>query len=321
MKTLVMLICAGLLAANSSVANDNAPVTKQTTKYSVTDTIIVPVAIRTTFNSKYPTATRVIWYKYTPDPIRPEPTAWNYYMDPDDYYVTFVMDDADYVAWYDNGQWIRSSQTLMVTELPIAVQNAIKSQYPGFVITDIDFETDNKQSVYEVDLESGAQRWKVHYNAAGAVVKKKPRNSTTAQPVEAMATDFESRYPNATEVVWYRYAPEDRVDVFPTDWDYTMDATDYEVRFRSDGVDYVAYYDNGAWIRSETTVFDPLRLPASVNTAISKSYPGYKITDVDREETATQILYEVELENATEKCKIHYTVDGNMAKKKCRKGS
>jgi len=80
----------------------------------------------------------------------------------------------------------------------------------------------------------------------------------------------------------------------------------------------VCDYDNGVWVRGETTVFDPKKLPATINDAISKQYAGYIIKDVDREESKSQVLYEVELVKGNEKCKIHYTADGSIAKKKCR---
>jgi hypothetical protein len=97
-----------------------------------------------------------------------------------------------------------------------------------------------------------------------------------------------------------------------------MDANDFEVRFAQDGINQIAWYDNGKWVRSETTTLDPVRLPTVVNDAIARNFAGYSIKDIEREETATQVIYEISLEKGDEKCKIHYTVDGNVAKKKCR---
>jgi len=85
-----------------------------------------------------------------------------------------------------------------------------------------------------------------------------------------------------------------------------------------DGTNYVAYYDNGSWIRSATMDFDVSKLPSSVKNAINMQYAGYTISDVDREDNKGQVLYEVELVKGNQKCKIHYTADGNVSKKKCR---
>lgn len=325
MKTIFSLFIA-FIAVNSLWAQEVPRQTKDivlpVASYvqSDPDTIIVPASIRTSFTTKYPKATSVVWYRYDPGPMKIGTDVWYHSLDANDYYVVFTMDDGDYIAWYDNGSWIRTSKTIDDTELPVAIQRAINSQYPGFTITDVDHEFDDKQEVYEVDLENGATKWTVHYSPTGSVIKKKERNLARIDAEQEMVTDFETRFPNASDVVWYRFSPPERVELLPTDWNYMLDANDYEVRFKWDGTDYIAWYDNGKWIRSETTVFDPLRLPATINDAIAKNYAGYKITDVDREETANRILYEVELENANEKCKIHYTADGAITKKKCTNG-
>jgi hypothetical protein len=43
--------------------------------------VIVPVAIQTSFDTKYPKATKVVWYQYVPDKTMPQIpllgiTAW-----------------------------------------------------------------------------------------------------------------------------------------------------------------------------------------------------------------------------------------------------
>jgi uncharacterized membrane protein YkoI len=202
--------------------------------------------------------------------------------------------------------------------LPTPVRQAISREYPGFIITDVDIEHDKNQKLYEVKLDKGNTRWNVHYSPSGSVVKKKMKSLSKIDGEAAMVTDFESRYPNASAVTWYRYAPDDRIDLVPSDWDFALDENDYEVRYTMDGSDYVAYYDNGRWIRSETMLFDRTKLPASVTNAINTQYAGYTIQDVDREDEDNQVVYEVELVKGNEKCKIHYSTDGNIVKKKCK---
>ncbi len=275
------------------------------------------VSLRTSFSTKYPNATNVKWYRYTPSPVV-EPGYWYSTLDGDDYYVSFNWNDDDYIAWYDNDNWVYSTRRIDNTELPVPVAQAVSSQYPGFIITDVDLENDSKQTLYEVKLQKGNERWNVHYTPMGTVFKKKQRDLVRTDVQTVMVTDFESRYPSASSVVWYRYDPYDRVEVLPTDWNYTMDASDYEVVFTSDGNQYVAYYDNGGWIYSETYTFDRSKLPAAVNNAISAQYAGYTIKDVSREDSKNRIVYEVELTKGNDKCKIHYGADGSVVKKKCR---
>ena len=325
MKTFSILFFVALIAGSNLFKIPDANVAskdliKPVVSCSTADTVIVPVAIRTSFDTKYPKATKVMWYQYTPDKTLPaDPEAWYYGMDDKDYYVTFYWDDADYIAWYDNGNWIRSSQNIDNIDLPADVMRAINTQYPGFRIADVDLEHDNKQTLYEVKLVKGDTKWNVHYTPTGTVARKKERHLTKYDPQAEMTTDFTTRFPNSSEVVWYRYTPEDRLDIYPTDWDYNMDATDYEVRFKMDGSDYSAWYDNGKWVRTESMMMsNNSKLPANINDLLRTQYNGYTIKDVETEQNSTRTVYEIELAKGNEKCKVFYTSEGAIIKKKCR---
>jgi uncharacterized membrane protein YkoI len=326
MKTFSIIFLAIIIAGSNLFKTSDANIaakdsSKSSVSCSTADTVIVPDAIQTSFTTKYPKATKVVWYQYTPDKNMPaDPTAWYYGLDDKDYYVTFYWDDADYIAWYDNGNWIRSSQRIDNIDLPADVQRAINTQYPGFRIADVDLEHDNKQTLYEVKLVKGDTKWNVHYTPTGAVARKKERHLTKYDPQAEMTTDFTTRFPNSTEVVWYRYDPEARVDLYPTDWDYNMDATDYEVRFKRDGTEYSAWYDNGKWVRTESMAMNTnsTKLPANINDLLNTQYNGYMIKDVETEQSPTRTVYEIELAKGNEKCKVFYTSEGAIIKKKCR---
>ena len=327
MKTLSILLITAFIAASSFLtpSNENS-VTNDVSKSpeiscSTVDTVIVPVTIRTSFDTKYPKATKVMWYQYVPDKTQPsDVTSWYSVLDEKDYYVTFNWNDADYIAWYDNGNWIRSSQTIDNIDLPANVMRAVNTQYPGYRITDVDMEHDNKQELYEVKLTKGDSKWNVHYTADGTVARKKERHMTKTDPQTTMTSDFTTRYPNASEVVWYTYTPDDRIEVLPTDWDYAMDASDYEVRFRMNGSDYQAWYNDGKWVRSEVamTTTTNASLPANINDLLKTQYSGYTIKNVETEQNPTRTVYEIELAKGNEKCKVFYTSEGAIIKKKCR---
>src|SRR4030095_103441 len=326
MKTFSIIFFAIIIAGSNLFKTSDAKVASRdlinsSVSCSTADTVIVPVEIRTSFDTKYPKATKVMWYQYTPDKTQPaDPTVWYYGMDYKDYYVTFYWDDADYIALYDNGNWIRSSQNIENIDLPADVMRAINTQYPGFRIADVDLEHDNKQTLYEVKLVKGDTKWNVHYTPTGSVARKKERHLTKYDPQAEMTTDFTTRFPNSTEVVWYRYTPEDRADLYPTDWDYNMDATDYEVKFKMNGTDYQAYYDDGKWVRTESMVINTTNttLPANINDLLKNQYNGYTIKNIETEQNSTRTVYEIELAKGNEKCKVFYTAEGAIIKKKCR---
>lgn len=326
MKTFSILLLAALFAGSNVFSTNEDLSSKDLTKsYVITcataDTVIVPATIRTSFDTKYPKASKVMWYQYAPDKTMPaDPTAWYYGLDDKDYYVTFNWQDADYIAWYDNGNWIRSSQRIDDIDLPADIMRAINTQYPGYTIADVDMERDSKQELYEVKLVKGDSKWNVHYNANGSVARKKERHLVKYDPQAEMTTDFTTRFPNSSEVVWYRYDPDGRVEVYPTDWNFNMDASDYEVRFKMDGTDYSAYYDNGKWVRTESMTMNTntTKLPANINDLLKTQYSGYTIKDVETEQNANRTIYEIELAKGNEKCKVHYTSEGAIIKKKCR---
>jgi hypothetical protein len=177
-----------------------------------------------------------------------DPDAWYATMDNNDYYVTFYWDDADYIAWYDNGQWVRASKKIDNIDIPADVMRAINTDYPGYRITDVDMEYDSKQSLYEVKMVKGDSKWNVHYTPTGTVFKKKERRLNKTDVQNELVSDFNTRFPNASAVAWFHYTPDERVEVLPTDWDYVMDASDYEVRFLLDGSNYSAWYNDGKWV-------------------------------------------------------------------------
>jgi len=326
MKTFSILLITALLAGSNLFKSPDENVSSKdliksaVISCSTTDTVIVPVTIRTSFDTKYPKATRVVWYQYMPDKTQTaDPTVWYYSLDDKDYYVTFNWEDADYIAWYDNGAWIRSSQNIDNIDLPADVMRSVNTQYPGFRIVDVDLERDNKQDLYEVKLVKGDTKWNVHYLANGSVARKKERHLNKYDPQAEMTADFTTRFPNSSEVVWYRYTPNDRIDMLPTDWDYNMDATDYEVKFKMDGTDYQAYYNDGKWVRSEAVLMgNTSKLPANINDMLKAQYAGYTVKDVETEQNSSRTVYEIELAKGNEKCKVFYTSEGAIIKKKCR---
>ena len=326
MKTLSILLITAFIAASSFLTPTDNNFSKDLTKGTViscstVDTVIVPVTIRTSFDTKYPKASKVVWYNYTPDKTMPaDPETWYYGLDDKDYYVTFNWNDADYIAWYDNGNWIRSSQNIDNIDLPANVMRSINTQYPGYRVTDVDLEHDNKQELYEVKLSKGDSKWNVHYTADGGVARKKERHMNKSNPQADMTSDFSTRYPNASEVVWYTYTPDESVDVLPSDWNYGMDANDYEVRYKMDGTDYTAWYNNGKWVRSESMTMTAAnaKLPSNINDLLKTQYSGYTVKDVETEQSSTRTVYEIELAKGNEKCKVFYTSEGAIIKKKCR---
>jgi hypothetical protein len=144
--------------------------------------------------------------------------------------------------------------------------------------------------------------------------------SSTAVVVPATTqTEFQLRYPTATNIEWARYN-----DVaVPIDWDLTdwvvLDDNDYVVRYTMDNNNYYSWYDSdGNWIGSSYMLTDYTRLPAPVSSLISSQYGGYTISSVNHETWKDRMAYEVELKNATTKMKLLVDANGNILKQKTK---
>lgn len=182
-----MLVAASvaLLAACNNAGSDKETKDTTTTSYDNTDntgnrtytTVEVPTTTKTTFETKYPNAANVSWYRYDPDNTPTIEWDWSGWpmLDTSDYAARFNWDGRDYWAWYDeDGNWVGTVTTITDhASLPTKVSTAITSQYAGYTVTNIAMENDKNRNAYEITLEKGSDRMKVLVDENGNVMKKK----------------------------------------------------------------------------------------------------------------------------------------------------
>ena len=181
MKSNLMMLIAGLsigaLACNDASTGSDAAKDTTTTVTTTDNTKVVevPATTKTSFETKYPNATNVKWSRYEPtDKTTMDPSDWNYNLDENDYYVTFNWDNADYYAYYDDGNWVRATTVIKDhSKLPASVNATLRKEFPDFTIVEVDKEHDKDRTVYEVDLEKGSDKMKVTLDENGTIVKKK----------------------------------------------------------------------------------------------------------------------------------------------------
>lgn len=142
-------------------------------------------------------------------------------------------------------------------------------------------------------------------------------NPVTTTPVNVpdnVRTDFQTRYPTATEVTWSPYKPYDRIN-----WDWTgwpvMDTTYYSVRYTIDNRPYWSWWDrNMNWIGSVGILEDSTKLPEPVKNTIAKNYSGYRITSIDEENDKDRTAYEIKLEKGDARAKLLIDKNGTILK-------
>jgi hypothetical protein len=176
----IMAVLASCGEAGSSKENNPDSTNSSTTITTDTKTtrhVEVPVATRTSFEAKYPQASNVTWNYHEPTVIVPIEWEWTNWpvIDSNDYVANFEVNNDDYWVWYDDsGDWVGTvAEVNDYSALPAAVNNTIKSQFPGYTIVSVDKENDKNRTAYEIQMENGADKMKALIAENGKLMKKK----------------------------------------------------------------------------------------------------------------------------------------------------
>lgn len=130
---------------------------------------------------------------------------------------------------------------------------------------------------------------------------------------ETVQTSFKTKSEKAEKITWKRYKAsdsEDDIRLVPNN-DY------YYVMYYDNGADYTTWYDTtGMMVKTSMRVSGPKELPDAVNMVINKEYPGYTITEIDKENDKDIDVYEIDLNKGESKSKIKITPAGEIVKRK-----
>jgi Putative beta-lactamase-inhibitor-like, PepSY-like len=117
----------------------------------------VPAAVTKAFNDKYPNATNVKWGKESAK----------------EYESEFKLNGTNVSANFgSDGSWLETETTLKVSDLPAAVSDAIKKNYPGAVITNAEkLEEPGNKLLYETVIKVNGKKKTLELNADGTTAK------------------------------------------------------------------------------------------------------------------------------------------------------
>lgn len=120
--------------------------------------------------------------------------------------------------------------------------------------------------------------------------------SLAGTPPAAVQKAFEQKFPKATKVSWGK-----------------ENEKEWEAEFTNNGGKLSANFRNdGAWLETEKEI-NVSELPKAVNDAIQKKYPGWKITEADRTETAKNgLIYEADIKSGIHKKEVAFKEDGTV---------
>lgn len=213
------------------------------------------------------------------------------------YEAEFTAENTDYNVWIENvGTW-QATRTVtkygkQTGKVPQVVLDYVATNYPGWIIEDIDYVRTPREKYYEIELEkNGEPDVTLFMKTDGTLIKEfveKTRNTGNNNHnvhqnniPEAVQNTFYSRYPKAIHVKWER------------------EGNMYEVDFIMESEQYEAYIQaNGTWVRTEKRInLRTTTLPQPIKDYLAANYAGWSIDDADLVTTPTDEYYEIEIES------------------------
>lgn len=135
------------------------------------------------------------------------------------------------------------------------------------------------------------------FSGAIAACAQAPKVQTDKKPIvtpAAVKKTFEQKFPNATKVKWGKENAKE--------WeaDFTLEGKKLSANFTQDG----------AWVETEQKI-TIAEFPKAVSEAIQTKYPGWKITEADRTETAKNgLIFEADIKSGAQKKEVVFKEDG-----------
>lgn len=120
----------------------------------------VPQKVRNVMEKAYPNAQDVEWEK-----------SGNLYV------VEFEIGtpDLDHKMWItEAGKLERHKEEMNPQSLPASIREAIKKEYPGYVVDDVTRNMENGTVTYKAELESGVEELEVIFSESGKILSSKP---------------------------------------------------------------------------------------------------------------------------------------------------
>ncbi len=118
---------------------------------------VVPASVKAAFLNKYPSITKIVWEKENGN-----------------YEANFKMHKKEYEATFDStGKWIKTAMDFDNTQLPDAVLDAVKKEYPGAKIKEVaKGERFDKKPYYEVNIKVGRLHYELNISPSGFILSK-----------------------------------------------------------------------------------------------------------------------------------------------------
>jgi hypothetical protein len=95
--------------------------------------------------------------------------------------VSFTFQRKKMEAFFDNkGNWVETEQQVRKRQLPASVKRALKTEYKGYKIDELEYVTQPKDvSFYELELEKDGEAVELVFSKAGELISKEVEEEDT----------------------------------------------------------------------------------------------------------------------------------------------
>ncbi len=193
MKPLKVLLISGLCSVGLWACNDTNEASDTESSVTTTtmnessaevdntavdmDTAMVPTTARSSFSTKYSNASNTRWGRYQPENDGYNDTYQEAQLDTSVFEVNYRYNDNDYRSWYDSqGAWLGTMYYIPVEQVPMDVKTAVEKAYSGYNIVKVGEEEYKDGKKYDIKLEKGDEKIKIHVTSSGEILKYKEKN-------------------------------------------------------------------------------------------------------------------------------------------------
>jgi uncharacterized membrane protein YkoI len=212
--------------------------------------------------------------------------------------------------------------SMLVSDLPLAVQKTVKEQQAGRLIADIDRETWNGQSIYEVEFKEKGVNSRLHIASDGSIVVDKDKKGHLGAQL--------SETPAAVQATVKRIAGS--APVADVDRETKDGKIVYDVEIQQDGLNrHLQIAESGALLHDSKMDNDRERvrsverdalgsvvtleqLPLSVQNTIKAQGNLGTLKPIKREANDGRVQYDVEFEKDGKNTRLTIGEDGTIVK-------
>ncbi len=134
----------------------------------------VPAKVKTSFNQKFPDATRIKWDKENAK-------EWE---------AEFKMNGKEYSANFSTeGTWKETEYEIENSEIPAAIKNTLDTEFKGYKVEEAEVSKTVEGKVFEIQLEKGDKEIEVAISPDGKIVKKEAKKKNKEEGDEENDND------------------------------------------------------------------------------------------------------------------------------------